>query len=274
MYGLFIDEVGNSSLKISTPEINDRYFSLTGVILHADYAQGVLTPQLNDFKSKGFVAPIEGQPVILHRSKIKGADQEFEKLKDKNVRARFDRELLSLLQSWEYVVVSVCIDKKQHKESYAHCNDVYHYCLEVLLERYFFFLKSKNASGEVVAEARGGKEDYKLKNKYKNFYFLGTRYVKSLDLQKYLKGEELIIKSKPDNVAGLQLCDLVAYPSFQEILCDNGVVRKQELCYSAKIVNILCSKYYSEKGKNYGKKFINNGGSSEPPDAFAAPISG
>ena len=49
-----------------------------------------------------------------------------------NVRAEFDRELLALLTSWQYIVISVCLDKKKHRETYARwCFDPYHYCLAI-----------------------------------------------------------------------------------------------------------------------------------------------
>ena len=80
----------------------------------------------------------------------------------------FDKDLLSLMKDWQYKVISVCLDKKKHKETYSVWRfDPYHYCLAVLLERFVFFLKRKDACGDAMAESRGGKEDRRLKDSFR-----------------------------------------------------------------------------------------------------------
>ncbi|NGX43166.1 MAG: hypothetical protein K940chlam7_01457 [Chlamydiae bacterium] len=60
--------------------------------------------------------------------------------------------------SWDYTVITVCIDKRMHKEKYTEWRfEPYHYCLETLLERYLYFLDSVGQRGDVMAESRGGK---------------------------------------------------------------------------------------------------------------------
>jgi len=88
-----------------------------------------------------------------------GRVRAFETLKEQTIRLRFDNELLMLLKAWDYTVISVCLDKKKHKEQYTTWRyDPYHYCLAVLLERYVFFLQQNNSKGDVLAESRGGKK--------------------------------------------------------------------------------------------------------------------
>ena len=95
------------------------------------------------------------------------AKHPFEALKDPVVLEKFDRELLELLSTWDYVVITVCLDKKKHKETYTTWRyDPYHYCLAVLLERYVFYLNRANSQGDVMAESRGGKEDMRLKDSF------------------------------------------------------------------------------------------------------------
>jgi hypothetical protein len=44
MYRLYIDETGNPDLKASLRDPNHRFLSLTGVIMHLDYARTVAHP--------------------------------------------------------------------------------------------------------------------------------------------------------------------------------------------------------------------------------------
>lgn len=138
-YRIYIDEVGNPDLE-SSDNPNHRFLSLKGVILNLDYVSTTLHPELEKLKSKYF-KPHPDEPVILHRKEIVNALPPFESLKQTNIRESFDADLLSALDSWEYVVLTVCIDKKKHKETYSAWRyEPYHYCLAVLLERYSFFL--------------------------------------------------------------------------------------------------------------------------------------
>ena len=72
----------------------------------------------------------------------------FEALRDESLRERFDRELLRYLAEWDYTIVSVCLDKQKHKDTYQTWRyDPYHYCLAILLERFVFFLNKAKAKG-------------------------------------------------------------------------------------------------------------------------------
>lgn len=145
-YRLYVDEVGNPDLE-SSDNPNHRFLSLTGVILELDYVQEVMHPQIEALKVKYFRSHPD-EPLIFHRKELLNAKPPFEALRDSEVRRRFDSDLLACLREWEYVVISVCIDKKKHKETYSTWRyDPYHYCLAVLLERFVFFLKRVNATG-------------------------------------------------------------------------------------------------------------------------------
>ncbi|HTY23872.1 MAG TPA: DUF3800 domain-containing protein [Desulfomonilaceae bacterium] len=161
-FRLYIDEVGNPDLE-SSDNPNHRFLSLTGVILDLAHVQDTVHPQMEALKTKYFRSHPD-DPVIFHRKEMVNAKPPFECLCDRRVRDQFDGELLALIESWEYTVLTVCLDKKNHKETYTTWRyDPYHYCLAVLLERYFFFLNRREVVGDVMAESRGGKEDRRLK---------------------------------------------------------------------------------------------------------------
>ena len=135
---MYVDEVGNSDLG-SSDNPNHRFLSLKGVIVGVKYVSETLHPEMEELKSRYFGSHPD-EPVILHRKEILNAKPPFAALKDENVRDRFDLELLSLLRKWDYKVITVCLDKKQHRDQYTVWRyDPYHYCMAVLLERFVFF---------------------------------------------------------------------------------------------------------------------------------------
>jgi hypothetical protein len=211
-YRLYIDEVGNSDLG-SSQNINHRYLSLTGVILELGYVDKVLFPRLEALKRKYFGSHPD-EPIILHRKELINSKPPFEVLRDDETKRTFDAELLELLKELEYTVITVVIDKLQHSQQYKVWRfDPYHYCLEVLVERYALWLKNRGASGDVMAESRGGKEDMRLKKSFRGVIDKGTGYVAPRDFTACLTSKELKVKLKANNIAGLQLADLIAHPS-------------------------------------------------------------
>ncbi len=173
------------------------------------------------------------------------------------VRDQFNEELLGYIRSWEYTVLTVCLDKKSHKETYTTWRyDPYHSCLAVLLERYFFFLNRLGTVGDVMAESRGGKEDRRLKSSFHRLWEKGTEYRTPEEFQKVLTSCQLKVKSKSNNVSGLQLADLIAHPSRNEILLEQGFLLRELAPFSKRIVEILQGKYDRQGNRVFGKKFL------------------
>ena len=115
-YRMYVDEVGNPDLK-SSDNPNHRFLSLTGVIIDLGYVKNIIHPKLEKLKVAYFNSHPD-EPVILHRKEIVNRKPPFEALKDEFVRKKFDSELLYYLKKWEYTVVSICLDKKNYKETY------------------------------------------------------------------------------------------------------------------------------------------------------------
>lgn len=219
IYRMYVDEVGNHDLGPSTDDPNHRYLSLTGVIMDLQHVADVVAPSLEDLKRKHLQSHPD-DPVILHRKEIPGAKGPFSILRDADARKAFDRDLLQILRSAKYAVVTATIDKKAHKEQYdTWTHEPYHYCLEVAIERYVLCLEDWRATGDVMAESRGGRLDLALKRAYSRRYDLGTDYVAADRFQRHLTSHELKVKPKSANIAGLQMADLIAHPSFRYMLC-------------------------------------------------------
>ena len=90
------------------------------------------------------------EPIIFHRKELINKKMPFSPLRDEVKRMEFDNELLKLLESWEYIVITVCLDKKTHLETYKSWRyDPYHYCLAIILERFVFYLESITEKGDI-----------------------------------------------------------------------------------------------------------------------------
>ncbi len=216
-YRLYIDEVGNSDMGASE-DPNHRYLSLTGVILELGYVEKTVHPGLEAMK-KEFFGSHPDEPVIFHRKELVNRRPPFEALRDPSVRQRFDEELLRFLRETEYTVLTVVIDKLEHRERYQVWRyDPYHYCLHVLMERYVIWLRRRGARGDAMAESRGGREDRCLKKSFRRICRNGTDYMDSARFRETLTSLELKVKPKANNITGLQIADLLAHPSFKVVL--------------------------------------------------------
>ncbi|HEX9744948.1 MAG TPA: DUF3800 domain-containing protein [bacterium] len=216
-YRLYIDEVGNHDLT-NVEDERHRYLSLTGVVFEISHIKKYLFPELENLKSDFFNSHPD-DPVILHRKELVNKKYPFQSLRDEKICQEFDSKLLEILNISEYWVTTVVIDKKEHNEKYASWRyDPYHYCLAIILERYVQWLNTKGFSGDVIAESRGGREDRRLKKSFSNLITSGTEYVESTLFQNCFTSKELKVKPKKNNIAGLQIADMIAHPSCRHIL--------------------------------------------------------
>ena len=71
-----------------------------------------------------------------------------------------------------------------------------------------------------------------------------------------LSSKQLKVKNKANNIAGLQLADLIAHPSRNEILSEKGLLERDLAPFAQAVIEILQGKYYQRGGTIYGKKFL------------------
>ncbi|MCF7832470.1 MAG: DUF3800 domain-containing protein [Candidatus Marinimicrobia bacterium] len=254
-FRMYVDEVGNPDLNSSDNPLH-RFLSLTGIIINLDHVRETIHPEMEKLKSK-FFNPHPDDPIIFHRKDMMNGKFPFEILRDKEIRKKFDNKLIDCLKNWQYTVITVCLDKKIHKETYTVWHyDPYHYCLALLLERFTIFLEQIKCKGDVMAESRGGKEDKRLKASFLKLWNEGTDYISNERFQYVLTSKKLKVKPKTNNISGLQLADLVAHPSRNEILYENGLLEGNIAPFAEKIINLLQGKYYQHGIRIHGKKFI------------------
>jgi hypothetical protein len=216
-YRFYVDEVGNSDLGASGNP-NHRYLSLTGVILELAYVQDTVFPAVESLKQRYFNSHPD-EPIIFHRKELVNKKPPFDALLDTSIEKSFNSDLLKLLTDLDYVVITVLIDKLEHKTRYQVWRfDPYHYCLTVLVERFVLWLQDRNAVGDVLAESRGGKEDRRLKDSFERVFEQGSDYIKPDIFAAHLTSRQLKVKPKSNNIAGLQIADLLAHPSYRALL--------------------------------------------------------
>ena len=251
-YRLYIDEVGNPDLK-SSHNLEHRFLGLTGVIFDLAFVNSVLNQDLQQIKTDFFSSDPD-EPITLHRKEILNAKPPFRNLANEKMRGEFNDRILRKLEKWDYQVVTVLIDKLEHKKLFQHWkHDPYHYCQEILMERYKLFLELNNAIGDVMVESRGKKEDRRLKQSFKELMTHGTRYIKASNLSNTISSHELKVKNKEHNIAGLQVADLIAHPCRRMILNEYCEIKDGKRTFGDEVVEILKSgKLFSYKNRIEG----------------------
>jgi Protein of unknown function (DUF3800) len=139
----------------------------------------------------------------------------------------------------------VAIEKEKYIKKYGKLsNDPYEISLSFIIERAIFYLDESHAINlKIIIEKRGRKEDNSLNSHFCKLYANGTYFITEERMRQYHL--ELEFKGKLDNINGLQLADLIAYPIARYLLNKEGVN------YSFEIVK---NKFYSKNGINYGLK--------------------
>ena len=162
-YRMFVDEVGHAGVGLVKHE-NDRYLSLSGVIVERTEYQGTLIPSLEAIKREYFGTLPDGSSVILHRKELLRRKPPFDILRNEFFAASFDAELLHLIETLDFVLVTVVLDKIDYLQRFREWRlHPYNYCMEILAERYVLFLEETHATGDIFAEARGKADDEYLK---------------------------------------------------------------------------------------------------------------
>lgn len=208
---MFLDESGDHSLTKIDPQY--PLFVLGGIITDRDYAEGEMTERLQRFKRDIF----GHDDVILHTSDITRSRGPFKDMRNPVFRERFYRELNDLMRRIEYQVVACVIKKDKHLAQYGLAAvDPYMLSLDILVERFCFELGTDDEQGLVVAEKRGPVFDRQLDLAWINLKVQGTLLMQAVTINKRITN--LVSRDKQENIAGLQLADLVVSPIGRYVL--------------------------------------------------------
>jgi len=240
MYIMFIDESGDHGL--SNIDINFPVFALCGVITHID----------DYYKLKADIISLKAKfwgdkKVILHSRDIRKCDKEFQVLLNTNIKATFYNELNTIIESANYTIVSSVVHKEKYIEKYGKLgDDIYSISLSFILERAVFYLDAnadKTSEFYIVIEKRGNKEDKNLASHCQKILSRGTSFVTSSRFIKH--GLKFTFRDKKEDVTGLQLADLIAYPIATHCIDKERANPAFEL---------LKNKFYMKGNRNFGLK--------------------
>ena len=209
---LYIDESGDHTYK-HVDDLEKRYLGLTGVLFPKQRYDDDAQPRLEEMKQSIFRYDPDDPP-ILTRSDIRNRKRWFYVLQDAGLNKRWEEELLAYLgRITRYgMAFTVVIDKWQHLEDYPFQTfDPYVYSLSVLLNRVRGYLTLHRGQADVIAESRGTVEDNQIKQAYKSLREHGSRYGDGAYYQSAFPAPELGIKKKNQNIAELQIADVLAY---------------------------------------------------------------
>lgn len=207
-----MDETGDHGLAF----IDDNFpiFVLCGCLISAR-SLARLERELDEFREKYF----SSTEVILHSRDIRKCEGAFQILFDLDVKARFYRDLNKIMDSTDFTIIGAAVNKTEHIKRYGKgAKDPYSLSLSFVLERLIFCLDGKTAEAKVriKAEKRGTKEDCMLLADYNSILDRGTYYVGRERLASRIA--EFKFHAKRENIVGLQLADLCAYPLARNII--------------------------------------------------------
>ena len=247
---LYIDESGDHTYK-HTDDLDVRYLGLTGILILKEYYDTHVQPNLESLKRQIFKYDPDDPPILV-RSAIIHHKKWFYVLQNEELNKQWEEELLTLidnLKSYAYVF-TVVIDKKQHLNDYpANAFDPYAYSLSVLLNRRGL-LVTKGEQADIIAESRGKVEDQQIMKAYRVLRNIGSFYGSTGEYYKKAYPEEkLIIKRKDNNVAGLQIADIIAYGQKVQTILDNNKPFSRPLSGFTKQFNDVASKMVNQYGR-------------------------
>jgi len=241
-FTLFLDESGDHGLDKIDPGF--PVFTLCG-IMFTNQGYKEMRECLNSIKQHFW----NGKEVIFHSRDIRKCNKEFAVLLDLDIKRQFYDRLNSCLKTGRYRIIAAVIDKTRHIQTYGRIADnPYEIALSFVIERSIFLLDGMKAHSKtirIVIEKRGKKEDQQLASHFEKIKARGTGFVSRERIQSY--DIKIEFRDKKENINGLQVADLIAYP------ISNHVIHPDR---ANPAFDLISDKFYLKDGKRYGlKKF-------------------
>jgi hypothetical protein len=237
-YYLFIDESGDHGLK----SIDESFpvFVLCGILFsEPDYFS--FKREITDFKLNFW----GNKNVIFHSRDIRKCQKEFQILFDNNVKLLFYNRLNNIITAANFTIIASVINKIEYIKKFGKlADDPYEISLSFLIESSIYLLDSFSVNDKelkIMLEKRGKLEDNKLASHFSKLKDNGTFFVDSSKLKNY--NTEIFFKHKKDNVLGLELSDLIAYPIAKYVL---------DKSQTNPAFDIIADKFYNKFGKRFG----------------------
>lgn len=201
---MFLDESGDHSLI----KIDNSYpmFVLAGCIFDFDYYTNIVEPEARKLKSKYFGR----ENVIIRSYDIRKQKGDFSILVDKQKREAFYSDLDNFIASLKFSIIAGVINKSMLKTKYPQPNNPYYLCLQFILERSVMYLGRTSEKMIFRIESRETHNDQKLSLIYESFKNTNQKIFTKDEINSKLL--DLSFNQKVQNIIGMQIADLVAYP--------------------------------------------------------------
>ncbi len=235
-----MDESGDHGLTNIDPDF--PVFVLCGILIsESNYA--LLQEQMNAIK-RDFWGE---KKVIFHSRDIRKCEKEFQIFFNAELKKAFYERINAVISSNNYTVISSAINKEEYIHRYGKLNnDVYEIALSFIVERSIFFLddvQERNKELHLQIEKRGKKENKKLDEHFQRLLSRGTGFVESARLKNY--GMTFTFFDKQEDINGLQLSDLIAYPIARYVI---------DYSRANPAFELVEKKIYTKNNRRYGLK--------------------
>lgn len=241
-YTLYIDECGDPNLE----KIDKTFpiFTLCGILV-PEHKKKWLETEIKSLKRELWGT----ENVIFHSREIRNHSKAFVNLLNEDIKERFYYRINEILGTEDvYVIVCCCILKEPFVERFNTGEDVYGLSLKYLIERAIFHIDDctgGNAKLRIVVERRNPNQNNALLKYYNGLRHTGTKWVTAERLLDRIKG--FSFEYKRDNIIGLQVADLIAYPISRKILNPERTNPAFE---------VISKHIYTFKGATLGLKII------------------
>lgn len=207
---IFLDESGDHNLDVIDPYY--PVFCLAGCVFSTEEYIKDCVPKVHCYKQELFGTT----DVILHSRDIRKNSEPFNALRVPSFREKFYEMTEALMSNLNYWIICSVIKKVDLKFWYATPDSPYSLTLTFIMERFRHFLCSLRKTGYVIVESRGKKENQSLLADFNSILTRGTAFLTPGQFTPYIKG--LSFYNKSQNISGLQLADLCAYPLGRKVL--------------------------------------------------------
>lgn len=212
---LFIDESGDHGLtKIDT---DFPVFLLSGVLI-TEKNYEIVRQSINSLKHSIW----GNKEVIFHSRDIRKCEKEFQKLFDLHAKKYFYEQINKIISGSDYTIIASSIQKNRFIKMFGKLqDDVYEVALSFVIEQAIIALDfiGVKTNLSIVIEKRGKKEDKQLDDHFQRIVGKGTGRLSPDRINKC--NPTFIFKHKRENINGLQLADLVAYPIARYVIEPN-----------------------------------------------------
>lgn len=259
-YLLCVDEIYapnlNQLLKLTKNELFSHpshwHFGLSGVIIPAN--------QMSKINLKLHALQREFYPnkefCILHYNDILNNKDCFTDLEiDNNKKESLIKAIRNILKKTNFKYISVFIDKHELIKKYGTFYrdglikniskirgniypsrsvvdyNLYALALKYLIKKFYEFLanQEKPARGLIIAEGIGTKEDTEMRNTFYRIQRNGISTINIKDLRKTVV--DLLIVYKKQNHGGIQLADLLLYPTYDAKVPNHNIRHDHFISY-------------------------------------------